>query len=219
MKQRRFLVIGLGNFGSVVAAELVAHDCDVTAIDTTQAKLEDLPKHSHLDAIVADATDRSLLERLRVDQYDAAIVSTGEQWQSSILIAMHLKELGAKRILVKANTSDHARILKMVGATETVIPEQQMAAKLARSIAHPNLIDFLPLAQDFVVAEMSAPEMFWNEKLADLKLRSKYNVFVLAIKRNGAESIDLVPSGDHIVKQDDLLIMVGRAQDIDKIRK
>jgi trk system potassium uptake protein TrkA len=130
-----------------------------------------------------------------------------------------LKELGVKRILVKANTSDHARILKMVGATETVIPEQQMAVKLARSIAHPNLIDFLPLAQDFVVAELSAPEMFWNEKLADLKLRSKYNVFVLAIKRNGAENIDLVPSGDHVVKQDDLLIMVGRAQDIDKIRK
>jgi trk system potassium uptake protein TrkA len=127
MKQRKYLVIGLGNFGSVVASELVSHDCDVTAIDTSEAKLEALPKHAHLDAIVADATDRALLERLQVDQYDAAVVSTGENWQSSILIAMHLKELGARKIMVKANTDDHARILKMVGATETVIPEQQMA--------------------------------------------------------------------------------------------
>jgi trk system potassium uptake protein TrkA len=219
MKQRRYLVIGLGNFGGVVVSELVSHECNVTAIDTSQAKLEALPKHSHLDAIVADATDRALLERLQVDQYDAAVVSTGENWQSSILIAMHLKELGARKIMVKANTDDHARILKMVGATETVIPEQQMAAKLARSIAHPNLVDFLPLSRDFVVAELSAPDAFLGQTLAELKLRSRYNVFVLAVKKNTTGELDLVPGGDYIIRRDDLLVIVGRTQDIDKLRK
>ena len=219
MKQRRYLVIGLGNFGSVVASELVSHECNVTAIDTSEARLEDLPKHAHLDAIVADATDRALLERLQVDQYDAVVVSTGENWQSSILIAMHLKELGARKIMVKANTHDHARILKMVGATETVIPEQQMAAKLARSVAHPNLVDFLPLSHDFVVAELSAPDAFLGQTLSELKLRSRYNVFVLAVKKSTTGELDLVPGGDYVVRRDDLLVIVGRTQDIDKLRK
>jgi trk system potassium uptake protein TrkA len=160
-----------------------------------------------------------LLERLQIDQYDAVVVSTGENWQSSILIAMHLKELGARKIMVKANTNDHARILKMVGATETVIPEQQMAAKLARSLAHPNLVDFLPLSQDFVVAELSAPDAFWGQRLSELQLRSKYNVYVLAVKKSTTDELNLVPGGDYIVRRDDLLVIVGRTQDIDKLRK
>lgn len=218
MKTKHFAVMGMGNFGSVVVSELLRLNCRVTAVDRDRSKLESIERDSRLDAVIGDATDRSLLESLDVGQFDAVIVSTGENSHASILTAMHLHELGARRIVVKANSDDHAKILALVGASNTVIPEKEMAAKLAHSFAQPNLIDYLPLSGEYIVAEIESPPQLYDQSLKELNLRSKFNVQVLAIK-DSDDSIVFAPGGDVQIRKGQRLVVLGREEDINKLRE
>jgi len=213
-----FAVIGLGNFGATVARELKALKCKVTAIDSDKAKVQELAEGVDL-AMFANATDRKFLENLEVDGFDCFIVSTGEDSHASILITLHLKELGAKRIVVKANTHEHAKILIKVGATEALIPEEQMAIRISHSLAQSNLIDYLPLTTDFSVAELVPPAAFIGKTLQELKLRTKYNVQVVAIKDTTDGSFNFVPGGNYEIKDTDLLLLLGKQEDIDAVNR
>ncbi|MBN1212547.1 MAG: TrkA family potassium uptake protein [candidate division Zixibacteria bacterium] len=214
---KNFAIIGLGNFGATVARELSELGCRVTAIDSDKAKVQPLNDVAHL-AILADATDRSFLQNLEVDSYDCFVVSTGKDSHAAILITLHLKELGAKKIIVKANSSDHARILTKVGATEAVIPEKQMAERLSHSLAKPNLIDSLPLTGGFYVAELAPPEDFVGKQLLEVQLRSRYHVQVIAVKDGAGGSVTFAPGGEFRFKKSDILVVLGKETDIEKIK-
>ena len=177
---KEFAVIGMGNFGAMVVKKLTEFGCKVTAIDSDKAQVQALREHAY-QAILANAADRKFLENLEVENYDCFIISTGEDSHASILITLFLKELGARKIIVKANSSDHARILRKVGADEVIIPEEEMAVKVARSLAQPNIVDYLPLGEDHSIAELKVPEKFIGKSLMDLNLRSNYNIEVIAI--------------------------------------
>jgi len=213
---KHFAVIGLGNFGSTVAGELKDLKCRVTAVDNDKATVQALVEKVDL-AVLGDATDVRFLGNLEVDQFDCCIVSTGEDSHASILIVLHLRELGAKKIVVKANTHDHAKILQRVGATDTVIPEEQMAVRVAHSLAESNLIDYLPLTTDFCVAELAPPEKFVDQSLKDLRLPAKHAVQVIATKDRNTGEFNFVPGGDYRIKGGDLLVILGKRADIDKI--
>jgi len=214
---KEFAVIGLGNFGATVARGLSELNCKVTAIDIDKARIQSIEEYANL-AILADATDRKFLENLGVDNFDCFIVSTGKDSHAAILIALHLKELGAKKIIVKANSSDHAKVLMKVGASEAIIPEEQMASRLSHSLAKPNMIDFLPLTGDFFVAELSAPKAFVNKRLIDLKLRSKHHVQVIAVKDTASGEFNFAPGGDTKIKSTDIMVILGKEKDIEKLR-
>ena len=214
---KNYAIIGLGNFGAAVARELSELGCRVTAIDIDKAKVQPLDDIAHL-AIVADATERSFLDNLEVDSYDCFVVSTGKDSHAAILITLHLKELGAKRIIVKANSGDHARILTKVGATEAVIPEEQMAERLSHSLAKPNLIDSLPLTGGFYVAELASPEGFIGKQLLEVQIRSRYHVQVIAIKDSASGKVTFAPGGEYRFKRNDILIVLGKEEDIEKIK-
>jgi len=215
---KKFAVIGLGNFGANVARELSELGCKVTAIDVDKAKVQSLQDKADL-AIIADVTERSFLENLGVDNYACFIVSTGKDSHASILIVLHLKELGAAQIIVKANSEDHAKILYKVGATETVIPEKQMAVKLSRSLARPDLIDQLPLTGEYYVAEIAPPDDFVNKKLMDLRLRTKYHIQVIALKDSATGEFEFAPGGEHIIRENDMMIVLAKEQDIINLKK
>ncbi len=214
---KNFAIIGLGNFGATVARELSGLGCRVTAIDSDKAKVQPLNEYAHL-AILADATDRRFLENLEVDGYDCFVVSTGKDSHAAILITLHLKELGAHRIIVKANSEDHARILTKVGASEAIIPEQQMALRLSQSLAKPNLIDSLPLTEEFYVAELTPPDNFINKQLLELQLLTRYHVQVIAVKDSVREQVTFAPGGQYRIKAGDILVMLGKGEDIEKIK-
>ncbi len=215
---KQFAVIGLGNFGAMVAKTLAGLECKVTAIDNNKARVQPLQELPSVVAVLADATDRKFLENLSVEQFDCFIVSTGEDSHASILISLHLKELGARQIIVKANSDDHARILLKVGATKAIIPEEEMAIKLSRSLAQPNLIDYLPLASDYYVAELTPPEKFVGKTLIELKLRKKYHVQIIAIKKADSGEIDFVPGGDYRITDSDVLVVLGKEENINKVK-
>jgi trk system potassium uptake protein TrkA len=217
MTMKEYAVIGLGNFGATVARELNRLKCRVTAIDNDKGRVQLLQDEIHL-GVLADATDRDFLENLDVRKFECCVVSTGENTHASILITLHLKQLGARQIIVKARSEDHASILKAVGATEAIIPEKQMAVKIAHSMAKSNLMDYLPLSESHYVAELPSPPKFVGKTLKDLKISSKFNVQVIAIKDTPSDKINFAPGGEYRIKGSDILVVLGESKDIERLK-
>lgn len=212
-----FAVIGLGNFGAMVVKKLFEEGKKITAIDSDKDKVQLVQEHCY-QAIAADATERRFLENIEVDKFAAIIVSTGDNELASIMITLHLKEMGAQRIIVKANSNDHSKILHAVGAHETLIPEEEVAIKLAKSLVQPNLLDFLPLSEKYSIAELAPPDHFMGKTLAELQLRVRYHVEVIAIKDVLSGNFKFIPGGEFKIKDTDILVVLGKEDDIEKIR-
>jgi trk system potassium uptake protein TrkA len=214
---KRFAVIGLGNFGFHAAKALFEDGNEVVAIDSDKARVQSIDQHS-TEAVVLNATDKEALKSLGLENMDGVIVSTGTKISTSILICLHLQEIGVKRILAKALDDDHAKILKRVGATEIIHPERDMALRVSRGLSQPNVLDFIPLADEFDLVQVDPPREFIGKSLKGLNLRAKYNVHIIAIKELVPENFVLVPPAGFVIKDSDILIMLGKSEDIRRIK-
>ena len=214
---KKFAVIGLGNFGFHVAKALYEDGNEVIAIDTDKARVQAIGSYA-TEAIVMNATDKTALKAFGLENMDGVIVSTGTNISSSVLICLYLQEIGVTRILAKAIDEDHEKILKRMGATEIIHPERDIALRVARNMSKPNLLDFIPLAEGFELVEVGPPREFIGRSLRQLNLRAKYNVFVVAIQETVPENFVFVPPADFVLKDSDVMIMLGRTTDIDKIK-
>ncbi|MCX6829000.1 MAG: TrkA family potassium uptake protein [candidate division Zixibacteria bacterium] len=215
---RRFGVIGLGNFGYYIARTLAEEKTEVIAIDINPARVQKVSEFVDT-AVVGDATDIELLKKLGLGDTEAVIVSTGDNIQYSILVTMFLKELGCPNVVAKAISEEHARVLERIGADKVIIPEKEMAIKSAKSLATPNMIDFVPLSKEYIVAEISPGDKMLGKSLAEVELRSKYNVQLLAIKEIIPDKLIFVPSPDYKFKDSDILLILGKKEDIERLRK
>ena len=214
---KRFAVIGLGNFGFFATKALYEDGNEVIAIDVDKARIQAIDPFS-TEAILLNATDKESLAALGLDQMDGVVVSTGTQISTSILICLYLQELGVKKIRAKSLDSDHAKILKRVGATEIIHPERDMAIRVSRSLSRPNVLDFIPLADEFDLVQVGPPQDFIGKSLMELNLRAKYNVHIIAIKELVPENFILVPPANFVIKDSDILIILGKTVDINKIK-
>jgi trk system potassium uptake protein TrkA len=214
---KHFAVIGLGKFGFHAAKALFEDGNEVLAIDTDRNRVQAIDQYS-TEAVVMDATDRSALKSLGLENMNAVIISTGTKISVSILICLYLHEIGVKKILAKALDNDHAKILKKVGATEIIHPERDMALRISKNLSHPNILDFIPLAEEFDLIQVGPPRKFIGKTLMELNLRAKYNVHIIAIKELVPENFVLVPPANFVIKDSDILIMLGKGADIKKIK-
>jgi trk system potassium uptake protein len=214
---KRFAVIGLGNFGFYTAKALFEDGNEVVAIDMDKAKVHAIDPYSN-EAIVLDATDKETLKSLGLEDMDGVIVSTGTKISTSTLICLYLQEIGVKKILAKALDDDHAKILKRVGATQIIHPERDMAVRISRGLSRPNILDFIPLADGFDLVQVDPPRGFIGKSLKDLNLRAKYNVHIIAIKELVPENFLLVPAANFVIKDSDILIMLGKSENIQHIK-
>ncbi|UCD20026.1 MAG: TrkA family potassium uptake protein [candidate division WOR-3 bacterium] len=225
----QFVVIGLGRFGSSIARALSEKNFEVLAIDREESQVKAM-EGIVSQSVVLNATDEKSLRELGISEFDTAIVSMGETVEDSIMITLTLKELGVKQVIVKAKSELHAKILKKVGADRIVFPEREMADRLAQSLASPKIFDFIEVSETYGIVEMVAPKKFANKTLADLKLRDKFGVSAVAIKRkipiskpDGStdfkEEFVVGPGGGDEIISGDILILLGRNEDIEKIRK
>jgi len=210
-------VIGLGNFGFHAAKALYEDGNEVIAIDVAKGRVQAVDAYC-TEALVLDATDKDALKPLGLEDMDGTIVSTGTKISTSILICLHLNEIGLKKILVKALDEDHAKILKRVGATEIIHPERDMALRISRGLSRPNVLDFIPLAEEFDLIQVGPPREFIGKSLKELNLRAKYNVHIIAIKELVPENFTLVPPATFVIKDSDILIMLGKSEDIKRIK-
>jgi trk system potassium uptake protein TrkA len=214
---KRFAVIGLGKFGFHAAKALYEEGNEVLAIDNDKGRVQAIDPHCS-EAIVLDATDKESLKALGLENLDGVIVSTGTNIGISVLICLYLQEIGVRKILAKALDEDHAKILKRVGADEIIHPERDMAVRISRGLSRPNVLDFIPLADEYDLIQVGPPSEFTGKSLKDLNLRAKYNVHVIAIKELVPENFVLIPPASFVIKDSDILVMLGKSEDIKRIK-
>ena len=166
--------------------------------------------------IVADATDKDILEKY-AKGVDFAVVSLGEKIDKSLLTTHFLKEIGVKRIIAKASSVDHGKILKILGAHEVVFPERDEAKRLAASLMSPDVLDFIKVSEDFKIVEIAAPDEFVHKSIKELHLRKKYGVNLLAVKNPLTGKVQILPSPDYKFVPDDVLIVIGDINAIQNI--
>jgi len=214
---KRFAVIGLGNFGFHTAKALYEDGNEVVAIDMDKARVQAIDGHC-TEAIVLEATDKETLKTLGLENMDGIVISTGTKISTSILICLHLQEIGVKKILAKALDDDHGKILKRMGATEIIHPERDMALRVSRSLSQPNIMDFIPLSDEYDLVQVDPPREFIGKTLKEINLRAKYNVHIIAIKELVPENFVLVPPANFVIKDSDILIMLGKSKHIKEIK-
>jgi len=210
----RYAVIGLGKFGATVVRSLHERGHEVIAIDRDRSRVQDV-RDSSTQAIEANCTDQDTLRALGLQDADAVVVSLGEQMDSSILVTLYLRELGLKEIVVKAVSEDHGKILHLIGATEIVHPERDTARRVARGLGLRSIVEYLPLAADSSLVEVQVPAEFLGKTLAELEIRKRYQVLVVAIKRG--EGLLIATGGDERLLAGDILVLVGKDADLDRV--
>jgi trk system potassium uptake protein TrkA len=208
-----FVILGLGRFGQSVAKTLYELGHEVLAIDENEALIQSISNHITY-ALVGNVTDESVLKSVGIKNFDAAVVSTGKNLESSILVTQMLKEMGIKYILVKAQNELHARVLTKLGADRVVFPEQDMGVRAAHNLVSTNIIDYIELSPDYTIIEINPPKRWEGKTLKELNVRAKHGVNIIAIK-NGMK-INVSPTADYIVNNNDILVVIGAKSDIDK---
>ena len=214
---KRVVVIGLGIFGYNIARDLFENGFDVIAIDKNKEAIQKIKNYS-TKAILADGTDKEVMDEIGMHEDDIAIISFGEDLASSTLITLHLRQLKIKNIIVKAPNEEHKMILEKVGATDVIIPEMDVAKKVAKSLISPNVMDYIPLSEDYMILEMAPPNSFLGKTIAELQLRGKYNIEVIAVRDVISGNIHMVPQADFIIKDGEALVVIGKEADIRKIK-
>ncbi|MBB6218132.1 trk system potassium uptake protein TrkA [Anaerosolibacter carboniphilus] len=213
---KQYAVIGCGRFGSSVARTLYGLGHDVLAIDQDEDVIQDLAD-SVTHAVQMDATEESSLKSLGVRNFDVAIIAIGSDIQSSILITLLTKELGVKYVVAKAQNELHAKILYKTGADRVVLPEREMGVRVAHNLVSSNILDYIELAPDYSIAEITPLKEWIGKNLKDIDMREKYGVNIMAIKQKS--EINISPSAQDVVSHDDIIVVVGHNNDIQKIEK
>jgi trk system potassium uptake protein TrkA len=212
MKRQSFAVIGLGRFGSAVSRTLVEMGQDVIGIDASDANVQAMAEV--LPSVVQlDATDGRALRAAGIKDVDVAVISIGENIEASLLVVMLVKEMGIPRIIAKAVTSLHGRILEKIGVDRVVFPEREMGTRLAHSLVVPNVIDYIEVSRDFSIIDLPAPAEFVGRSLKELQIRPKYGLTLIAIKRPGdagePETTNVAPAADDVIQAGDVLSLLG----------
>jgi len=214
---KRVVVVGLGIFGFNIAKDLYENGIEVIAIDKNKEIIQKIKDFS-TKAILADGTDKEVIESIGIQGDDIVIISFGEDLAASTLITLHLKEMKIKNIIVKAPNEDHKRVLERVGATQVIIPEREMADKVAKGIISPNVLDYIPLSEDYTISEVVPPASFMGKTIGELHLRTKYHVEVIAVREMLPDRVRMVPKADFVIKDSDVLVVIGKEEDIKKIK-
>jgi len=214
---KRVVVIGLGIFGSNIVKELYENGFDVIAVDKDKDAVHRI-KDFATKAIVADGTDNEVMDQIGIHEDDVAVISFGEDLAASTLITLHLKQMKIKNIIVKAPNEEHKLILEKVGATDVIIPEKEVAGKVAKSLISPNVLDCLPLSEGYMIFEIAPPNSFLGKSIGELELRSKYHIEVIAVKDVLTDQITMVPPASFRLKDGEILVVIAKEKDIQKIK-
>lgn len=215
--KKRVVVVGLGIFGISVVKELHERGVEVIAIDKAKEAVQQVRDFA-TKAIVADGTDKSVMDAIGLRETDTVIVSFGENLAASTLITLHLRQMKIRDIIVKAPNEEHKLILEKVGATEVIIPEKLMADKLVRSLVSPNVLDYIPLSEDYQIYEIAPPSSFRGKSILELDLRKRFNMNVIAIRDILTDSVQMVPAADFVIKDSDVLLVMCREEDVVRIK-
>lgn len=213
---KSYIVIGLGRFGTEVARRLYEMGCEVLAVDNNSELVQHISSEV-TQAVVADARDKDVLRALGAKDFDCAVVAIGGNLADSVLATMNVKELGIPQVVCKAHDEIHRQVLLKLGADQVVIPEQEHAAKLARSLSSNNVLDYIELSEDYAIIEVPAPKSWVGKSLKELNIRAKLGVNILAVKQ-GAR-INVSPAAEYTIAGQDVMVVLGHTDALKKVQK
>lgn len=214
MKRKQYLVLGLGRFGTSVAKALCDMGQEVLAVDSDEELVNSIAPHV-TQALQLDATDETLLSGLGVKNFDAAIVSIGQNTRDSILVCMLLKELGVPTLIAKANDELHAKVLRKIGVDRVVFPERDMGLRLARSIISPGVLELMNLSDDYQIIEVLVPSKWVGNTIMGVDVRRKHGVNILAIHRKDRFLVS--PAPEMLFEANDTLLVMGKKEDVERL--
>ncbi|MGM0500904.1 MAG: potassium channel family protein [Bacillota bacterium] len=215
---KQYLIVGLGNFGASIAKSLMKENYEVFAIDKDEEKVKKF-RDEVTYIVQGDASDRTVMESLDVSDFDVAIITTRDNVLASILATVILKQLGVPQVVSRAGTEMHANVLRQIGADEVVFPERDMGEKITQHLisSNINVIDYIHFTSDHSIVEIKPPDFMINKSLKESKLRSKFDLNVIAIRTG--DDINISPSGDDVVHQEDAIVVVGSNEQLEKIKE
>ena len=213
---KSYIVVGLGRFGAEVARRLCELGCEVLAVDN-HADLVQQISADVTHAVVADARDKEVLRALGAKDFDCAVVAIGASLADSVLATMNLKELGIPKVVCKAHDDTHRQVLLKLGADQIVIPEQEQAVRLAKSLSSHNVLDYIQLSDEYGIVEVPAPKSWVGKSLKELNVRAKLGLNILAVKQGN--EINVSPAADYAIGAADVLVVLGSTVALEKVQK
>jgi len=226
---KQFAVIGLGVFGTSIAQNLMKEGMEVIAIDTAEQNIEAI-KNNVTQAAILDSTKEEALQAIDIGKIDCAIIAIGEDMESSVMTALLLKKLEVPRIVARANSEAHRKILTLIGVDEIVSPEEDMGIRLARRLSSTHILHHLDISEEHTIAEIIVGESFIGKTIRGLNLRSRFGVNIVGIKKKIYHVTDMgenvfvekyvdFPSPDDVIEEDDVLVMVGSERAISELER
>ena len=216
MKKKSILLIGLGRFGRHMAVKLNELGHEVLAVDIDEEKINDIADIV-TNAQIGDSTNIQFLKRLGIDNFDVCIVTISGDFQSSLETTSLLKELGAKKVISRAERDGQAKFLLRNGADEIVYPEKQLAYWTATRYTSDHIMDYIEIDNEHAIFEVAIPKEWIGKSILEIDIRKKYNINILAVKENGKLNVTVRP--DIILREDKSLLVIGEYKSLLKCFK
>ena len=213
---KSFLIIGMGHFGHHLCQSLARMDCEIMIVDRNEEALEDMLPYV-VSAKIGDCTNVEVLKTFDIPSCDTCFVCIGDNFQNSREITSLLKECGAKRVISKADRDIQEKFLLRNGADAVIYPEKNMAERFAVRESSEHIFDYINLGSDYSIYEIDVLDRWVGKTVKELNFRVKYNLAVLATKKNGV--VTPVISGESSFEKDEHLLVLGKEEDVRKVTK
>lgn len=210
---KSILLVGLGRFGKHIAMKLYELDHQVMAIDRVEERVEAVLPYV-TNAQIGDSTNEEFLSSLGVSNFDLCIVAIGNDFQSSLETTSLLKDLGAKMVVSRAARDVQAKFLLRNGADEIVYPEKQLAYWTAIRYSSDHIFDYIELDDGYAIFEVEVPGNWIGKTVGEIDIRKKYNINIMALKRNEHMSVTITPDTGFVA--DDKILVLGSSHDLQK---
>ncbi len=213
MKKKSILLIGAGNFGRHIAEKFHSLGHEVMAIDHDEERIDKIMPYV-TSAQIGNSTNEDFLKTLGISDYDICIVAISNDFQSSLETTCLLKELGAKKVVSRAERDGQAKFLLRNGADEIVYPEKQLASWMGIRYSADHILDYIELDGACSIFEVTVPNDWLGKSILKIDIRKKYNINIIAIKENGKLNLSITP--DIVLSENKTLLVLGEYKALKK---
>ena len=213
---KNVLLIGLGRFGTHIAMQLARLNHQIMAVDCNEERVNKVMPYV-TNAQIGDSTDVDFLQSLGIGNFDVCIVAIGDSFQNSLETTSLLKELGAKLVVSRAEWDVQEKFLLRNGADDVVYPEKQMARWAAIRYTADHIRDYIQVDEAHAIFEVEVPENWIGRTVGELDVRKKYNINIMAVKKDG--KVNMVVSPDTVMTDDVTLLVLGEYTQLQKCFK
>lgn len=213
---KSYFIIGLGLFGEALARNLCKLGAEVLAMDI-RSDLVQMVAGDVTHAVVGDGQDKEVLRSLGAADFDCAVVAIGDDLAASVLMVMNLQELGVKHIICKAHDDTHRRVLERLGANKVLIPEEEHAQRVARSLVRHNVLDYIELSEEYGILDVPAPKSWIGKTLKELNIRAKLGVNIIAVE--SGKKTNVSPAADYLIREGDIMVVLGDTYSLEAVQK